>query len=104
MKIIFLCVILLFLSRFAASLRFPLKALFCEASKQNFELDGGILINSRIAEIDADLKQLKENLPLASGDERLVYLQQILVKEQQLASWIERLPKPGKNRSNQQTH
>ena len=58
-----------------------------------------INVNSKIIELEAELKKLKEVLRSATGEEKLLYLQLIVVKEQQLIIWIDRLPKPGKNQS-----
>ena len=58
-----------------------------------------IKVNSKIIEIEAELKELKEVLHLTKGEEKLLYLQLMTAKEQHLTIWIDRLPKPGKNQS-----
>ena len=57
-------------------------------------------MNSKIIELEAELKKLKEVLRSATGEEKLVIRQEITATKQLLNLWIERLPLPGKYRSN----
>jgi len=65
-------------------------------------------IPQKIADIEAELAELKNELKNVAGDERYLIRQQIITKESQLVEYVKRLPFPapqqGKFASNLLSH
>ena len=80
-------------SKHTTSLKSPLKF---EVNKAFF-CDSRVNVTSKIEELETELKELKEVLPLTTGEEKLVIRKQIAAAREQLTLWMKRQPKPGEN-------
>ena len=96
MKSILLCILYLNQSKYATSFRSPLVYSFSAINRsKTLRCASSININSKIAEVEAELKELKSAVRYATGEEELLLHKRIIIKEQQMTLWIESLP--GKN-------
>ena len=92
-----LSLLFLSLSRCVRALKLPVKSFSAISISKTLRYASDINVNSKIMEVEGELKELEEVLRSTTGEERLLILKQIVAKEQQLTIWIKHLPIPGKN-------
>ena len=80
-------------SKHTTSLKSPLKF---EVNKAFF-CDSRVNVTSKIEKLETELKELKELLRSATGDNELAFRQEITATKQLLTLWMKRQPKPGEN-------